>query len=329
MDSKKVVERAATYKSLANGCEWIFTVAAMYDAERHPLIAILGNDSPWTAEYLRDLDSDVSALATVKNVRQVMASMKNKEEFFDEAATLHEAAVYQKKGFEVEFIPKKPSIKTPDFLARKKGPSAASCVFEVKHISGEESVDPIRKRLRAIPSPYYVDVHVGKIELGLQAEHLASEILLEIRKLLKDNARPTSEKPYEKIIDDSLVRILVKPSGKTGPTIVGTHWEGGRNFLQTFPRLAQLLDSARDQIVAYLPTAVNVIVLDSERGGLLYDEIEDTLYSPVLPGLFLSSGYNSVTAVKFVCHTTSPIETLFCNKANKHGSLSLLKSLGI
>ncbi len=329
MDSKKVVERASTYKNLANGCAWISKVAVMDDAEPHPLIAILTNDSPWTTEYLRDLDSDVSVLATVKNVSQVMASMENREEFFDEAATLHEAALYQRRGFEVEFILKKPSIKTPDFQARKKGSLAVSCVFEVKHISGEESVDPIRKRLRAIVSPYYVDVHVGKIELQLHAEHLASEIHGEIERLLKDNARPTSEKPYEKNIDDSFVRILVKPSGKTGPTIVGTHWEGGRHFLQTVPRLAQLLDSARDQVEAYMATAVNIIDLDSERGGLLYDEIEDTLCSPYLPGLFLSSGYTCVTAVKFVSHTTKPIETLFCNTANKHGNLSFLKSLGI
>src|SRR5205809_447954 len=241
MDSKKVVERASTYKSLANGCVWISKVASMADAEQHPLIAILSNDSPWTAEYLRELDSDISALANVKHLNQVTASMKNKDEFFDEVATLHEAVVYKNKAFEIEFIPKSVSIKTPDFLARKKGPSATSCVFEVKHISGEESVDPIRKTLRAIVSPYYVDVHVGKIELQLQAQHLASEIRLEVEKLLKDDARPTSEKPYEKTIDDSVVRIVVKASGKTGPTIVGTHWGIKRSFLQTFPSLAQIL----------------------------------------------------------------------------------------
>jgi hypothetical protein len=328
MDPKKVIDRASAYKNIDRSCEWIAKVASTANAEQHPMIALLSDDNPWTADYLSALDSDLSELANVKNSSQVAASMKNKDEFFDEVATLHEAAVYKRKGFDVEFIPRS-SSKTPDFLAIKKELSKFSCVFEVKHISGEESVDPIRKSLRTIVSPYYVDVHVGKIELQLQAEHLAAEICLIIEKLLKEGAKPTREKPYQKAIDDSSVRIVVKPSGKSGPTLVGTHWGNKRNFLQTFPRLAQILDSARDQVAAYLPTAINIIVLDSEKGGLLYDEIEDTLYSPYLPGLFLSSDYNPVTAVKFVWHNLVPTERLFCNKANMHGNLSLLKSIGI
>src|SRR5205809_4662911 len=120
MDSKKVVERASTYKSLANGCVWISKVASMADAEQHPLIAILSNDSPWTAEYLRELDSDISALATVKHLNQVTASMKNKDEFLKKGATFQKRAGTKIKQSESRSYRRAVRSKRQDFWPEKK-----------------------------------------------------------------------------------------------------------------------------------------------------------------------------------------------------------------
>jgi hypothetical protein len=254
--------------------------------------------------------------------------MENPEQFYDERAALNVAADYKRKGFQVDFIPESVT-KQPDFQVINPAAARFPCLFEVKHISGREAVDALRQEVRAVVSPYIANVYVGYLQLATQAKNIGLEIAAEIGELAKNLATPTTDKPYRKRIFDCECEIYLKQSGKAGPTTVGVHWSSRETFKQTSSTLSRIIDGARDQLSSYMPSGVNIILLDVDRATLQGDEVYDVLYSKDLPGLFTLDTYKCVSALKFVSHVIPPRVKLFTNQKNSHVKSGVLATLGL
>ncbi len=322
------IEELSNYKNIAHYLSWIPKTAAKQQFPIHPIIGILEDQRSWAETYLSKMDSDLAVLSGAANLDHVASRMENQEQFYDERAALGAAADYKKKGFQVDFILES-TTKRPDFQAYNAAAASFPCVFEVKHIAGKEAVDSLRQEIRAITSPYVVDVSVGYLQLASQAKHVALEIVAEVEKLTSNSATPTADKPFRKKIFDCTFKIYLKQSGKAGPTTVGIHWSGRETFERRSSTLSRIIDGAREQLSSYMPRGVNVIVLDVDRAALHDDEVYDVLYSKHLPGLFTLNPYDCVTAVKFVLHVIPPTSRLFSNPNNSHVKSGLLATLGL
>ena len=307
-----LIKRAAGYPNISRDLSWIPKIASQGRLDAHPLIRILHEEGKMQRNYLSALDADLAILSGVSNIHQACARMSNYEQFLDERPTLRLAADYVRKGFKVDFIPeaKQP---TPDFCISMSG---SKCNFEVKHLSGRNTLHVMFDDVRELVSPYYVRVNTEKFQLVTQAKQLARTITDEIEALKAKKARPTFEAPHKKDLGYASFMISTKPSGVTGQTSIGMHYGSVEKFDSVSKHLSRLLGDARDQLLVYAPREINIIALDADGGTILDDEVQDTLYAS--PGLFNETDYEGISVVKFVSNNILRSETLFLNDKNQH-----------
>ena len=253
--------------------------------------------------------------------------MENGDQFFDELSAVKVAVNLKKKHFQVEFIPEG-SEKRPDILARSPKNPDTPCVLEVKHLSGESTIGIIFDEVRKIPSPYSVEVRAKDFQLASQVRHLASVVATEIRRLQEEAAKPPRSEPDVLKVFDSNVSIYIDPhKANSGGTGVYVFWSFEEEFENTADRLTSVMNKARDQLNAYRPDAVNMIVLDVEKASLHDDEIEDTLRWK--PRLFALEEYRKIAGVEFVSNIIPPKDALFANSNNEYVKSGVLQSLGL
>src|SRR6266436_7110606 len=187
-DVKAILEKATSYPSIFKHLPWIEEMTSSIQGALHPLIRILHYNRVGEIDpYLSELDSDLSVLEGVPNLSKVCLRMGNYGQFLDERPNLRFAAQYKRGGFEVEFIAES-SEKRPDFLIREPK-SGVRIIFEVKHISGKTSLEPLILSIQDLPSPYIVSIYTSRLELEIQAINLARRIEAEIEKLVKSSAK--------------------------------------------------------------------------------------------------------------------------------------------
>ncbi len=296
----------------------------------HPLLTILLQHKPWQQRYLEGIDSDLKSLDGAPNLSQVTSGMENGDEFFDELSTIRLAANYRKRGSWVEFIRKENGKQRPDFELKKDSKSDVSCVFEVKHITGKMSLDIISSDIQKVVSPYAAQIETKEFELPRQARQLASAIISELGRLDKQGARPTLSAPYVLTFEDSHVDIFVDSRKKSAETRVYLQWSSTEDVeerTKRLRRLADVIDGARDQLLAYLPKAVNIISLDADRAFTHDDDIDDILRST--PGLFKMDEYRNIAGVKFLSNVIPPVDILLANGNNEYVDNGLLQSLDL
>ncbi len=324
-DMKAILEKAASYPMIFKHLTWIEEIASSAQGNLHPLIRILYyNRVGKTDPYLSELDSDLSVLQGVPNVSKVCLRMKNYDQFLDERPSLHFAAQYKLRDFEVEFIAESDE-KRPDFLIRDPK-SGARVIFEVKHISGKTSLEPLILEVQDLRSPYIVSVYTDKLELEIQAINLARRIEAEIEKLLKSPAKISYAERHVVDLGYCRFEIFSKQSDKNGNTGVMLTWGGPVGVQESIDRVARVVRESLPQLVRYDVTGLNVIVLEDD--ALLHqDVVQDALYST--PGLLKDEQFEDVSAVKYVKNTIPRQEFLFLNQNNMHVKNGTLASLSL
>ncbi len=323
-EPRGILDNLTKYKQIQQKLSWIPDIVRDQKSITHPLLTILQEHKPWQQRYLASLESELQVLNGTPNLSQVTGRMENGDQFFDELSSVKLGASYKKKGFSVEFIPEAKKEKRPDFQIKKDG---KVCVFEVKHISGETTLDVLFDDVRKVLSPYVVEIRTEKFQLASQARHLASIIIAELTRLEKESVRPGYSDPYVLSKEYARAKIWTNPKGITKETALFMAWSSEEDFKDTARRLTDILNNAREQLLAYLPEAVNVIALDVDKASLQEDEVEDVLRST--PGLFKTDEYRNISGVKFVSHVDPPVDTLYANSNNQHVNDGLLQTLGL
>ncbi len=140
--------------------------------------------------YHDELNSDLRALARVVNLHQVCSRMANYEQFLDERPVLRLASDYVRKGYQVELIAEAKQSRRDFFVIPSSGPR---CTFEVKHISGRNTLHAMFDEIRGTVSPYVVKVHTQKFQLVTQAKQLAETIKQAIEALKTNSLQPNFE----------------------------------------------------------------------------------------------------------------------------------------
>ncbi len=293
----------------------------------HPLLSILLRHDPWQQKYLASIDSDFKILDATPNLNQLVKRMENGRQFFDELSAVRLASSLTRKGFWVEFI-SEGAEKRPDILAKKDRESPTSCVFEVKHLSGGQTIGVIFEDIRKIPSPYTVEATAKEFQLESQVRHLTATIASEMCRLEDESAKPTKTDPFVLTKGDAHVSIYIDPGKKNKTeTWVRVSWSFTEEFVDTIDRLSNVLTRACHQLQSYLPEAVNIIVLDVEKAALHGDEIEDTLRWK--PRLFSLDEYRIIAGVEFISNVIPLQDVLFANSNNQHVKSGLVQALGL
>ncbi len=234
------------------------------------------------------------------------------------------AAQYKRGGFEVEFIAES-SEKRPDFLIREPK-SGVRIIFEVKHISGKTSLEPLILSIQDLPSPYIVSIYTSRLELEIQAINLARRIEAEIEKLVKSSAKISYAERHVVDLGYCKFEIFSKQSDKNGNTGVMLTWGGAVSVQESIDRVARVVRESLVQLARYDATGLNVIALEDD--ALLHqDVIQDALYSS--PGLLKDGQFEPVSAVKYVKNTIPRQEFLFLNQNNAHVKKGILASLNL
>src|SRR5438309_6078265 len=141
-----------------------------------------------------------------------------------------------------------------------------------------------------------------------------------------ESAKPTMSDPYVLTKDDAQVSIYIDPKkSSNSETWVQVSSSFKEEFEDTVDRLVGVMSGAREQLQAYLPDAVNVIVLDVERASLHGDEVEDTLRWK--PRLFNLDEYRIIAGVEFISNVIPPRDAIFANSSNQHVKSGLLQTL--